>query len=429
MIKIEHLEKLSPQQRSTILNRAGVDFSHVENTVRNIIDQIQKRGDSAILELTTKFDGVALNTIQVTKQEIDQAYATIDKNLLNAIKTAAKNIERFHRSHLLKPKKITTTTGVTAWREWRPIEKVGLYIPGGKAIYPSSVLMTAIPARIAGCIEIVVCCPPDKTGSLPTPTLVAADIAGATTICKVGGAQAIAAMAYGTKSVPAVSKIFGAGNTFVTAAKMLCFGKVAIDMPAGPSEILIIADDTATPAFVAADLLAQAEHGTDSASVLITPSKKLAAAVQNEVKKQLKIQERKDLIQQSLDKFSLILITKSLDTAIDFANEYATEHLEIITKNDASVLKKIKHAGSIFLGNFTPVVAGDYASGTNHVLPTAGYAKMFQALSLDSFGCKVQVQKATKAGLKNLQPTIETLAEAEGLYAHKNAITIRFNGK
>ncbi|MCR4263356.1 MAG: histidinol dehydrogenase, partial [Candidatus Roizmanbacteria bacterium] len=350
---------------------------------------------------------------------------------ISALRQMIKNITAVHRAQLRQKKDtlVASEKGISVWREWRPTEKVGLYIPGGKAIYPSSVLMSAIPAQIAGCNEIIMCSPARETGHIPAPTLVAADMIGLTKIYKLGGPLAIAAMAYGTETVPNVYKIFGAGGAAVTAAKMVALETVSIDMPAGPSEVFIIADETANPAFIAADLLADGEHGSDSACVLVTTSKQVAKQVIAEIEKQLPKIVTESRVRESLKQYGLFAVSDSLEEAIAFTNEYAPEHLEIMTKNPEAIVKKIRNAGSIFLGRWTAKASGDYATGANHVLPTGGMAKMYPPLGVDAYGKWMQVQKCTKEGLKSIRNTIETLADAEQLPAHKYSVSVRFPTK
>ena len=422
---------LSTKQYSfqTILNLIRERQSkkiNVEAVVSKKIGDVQKNKDKALFAFTKKFEGADLKVMEVSKQEIATAYKQESKELVKALKAAKTNIEKFHKSNVqIKEQKVTTAKGVHIWREFRPIEKVGLYIPGGKAAYPSTVLMLAVPAKIAGCKEIVLCVPPNKEGKVPSAVLIAADLCGVSKIFKVGGAQAVAAMAYGTESIPKVSKIFGPGNQYVTTAKMMVYGEVDIDMPAGPSEVLVLADESANPDWIAADLLSQLEHGEDSQAILVNLSKTLAKQVYEEVLKQAGRLSRLQIVQQSL-KNSFIIITKTITEACDLINDYAPEHLEIVYKNENAILKKINNAGSVFLGNYSSEPLGDYATGSNHTLPTSGYAKMFSALSVESFGKKMQIQQVTKEGIKNLRTTVEVLAVKEGLDAHKNAVSIRF---
>ena len=408
-----------------LLSRPVLDNSSLFETVRSILDDIKQRGDRAVLEYGAKFDQVELPQLAVTEEEINSAEALVSEDLKAAIRTAMKNIELFHASQQLISKKIETSPGVVCWQKAVGIEKVGLYIPGGTAPLFSTVLMLATPARIAGCKEIVLCSPPDKTGKIHPAILFAAKISGVHKIFKAGGVQAIAAMAYGTESVPKVYKIFGPGNQYVTAAKQLVsLRDVAIDMPAGPSEVEVIADETANPAFVAADLLSQAEHGADSQSILITTSESLAERVIAEVEKQLNRLPRKELAQKSIDN-SKIIVLKNNEEVIEMTNDYAPEHLIIETADYAELAEQITNAGSIFLGHYTPESAGDYASGTNHTLPTNGYAKSYSGVNLDSFVKKITFQEISKQGIQNLGPVIELMAENEQLEAHRNAVELR----
>lgn len=428
-MKIINLKNLSDKDYQRIVQRSFGANEDIMPKVKEIIENIKSDGDRVIMEkYQQRYGKENYQSILVTKEEIAQAYKKIDEKFIKAIKQMIKNITAVHQAQL--PNKIDTIVcpenGISVWRKWRPIEKVGLYIPGGKAIYPSSVLMCAIPAQIAGCREIIMCSPPGKDGKLPFATLVAADMAGLSKIYKVGGAEAIAAMSYGTKKIPKVYKIFGAGNSLVTVAKMLVLGEVAIDMPAGPSEIFIIADETANPSFIAADLLADGEHGEDSACVLITTSLQIAQQTIKEIEKQLTKLTTKARAKESLRKYGLFAVADSIAEAIKFSNNYAPEHLEIMTKNPEKIVSQIQNAGSVFLGNWTTKSAGDYATGANHVLPTGGMAKMYPPLGVDAFGRWIQVQKCTREGLKKIKNTIEILAAVEQLPAHKNATSIRF---
>ncbi|MDO8552096.1 MAG: histidinol dehydrogenase [bacterium] len=408
------------------VRRAQKGEAGVESTVRTIIAKVRSGGDKVLFELTRKFDGAALKSLLVMKSEIQKAYKNESAEVVRALKRAKKNIEKFHTQSLKKNESaVETEKGVSVWREFRPIERVGLYIPGGKAAYPSTVLMLGVPARVAGCKEIILCVPPNKEGEVPSAVLVAADLCGISSIYKIGGAQAIAAMAYGTETIPKVSKIFGPGNQYVTTAKLLVYGEVDIDMPAGPSEVLAFADSTANPAWIAADLLSQLEHGEDSQAILVTTAESVANNVRAEIAKQLPALKRKLIIEQSLKK-SFAIVADTFSTAVAFINEYAPEHLEIVLKDETKALKAINNAGSIFLGPYASEPLGDYATGANHTLPTSGYAKMFSALSAESFGKKIQVQKVSEQGIRNLRNTVEVLAEREGLGAHKNAVSIRF---
>lgn len=428
-MKIIKLKNLSKKDYSRIINRAAGNYQDVIPVVRNIMDDVKQNGDSALIKYFRKFNGISAKySIQVSENEIKDAYKQVDRQFIKAIKQMIKNITAVQKAQLKTKKENTVTTekGISVWRQWRPIEKVGIYIPGGKATYPSSVLMTAIPAQIAGCSEIIMCSPAKSDGKIPSPTLVAADMLGIKKIYKVGGAEAIAAMTYGTETISKVYKIFGAGNAFVTAAKMEAIQAVSIDMPAGPSEVLVIADESSNPKFIAADLLADSEHGEDSACVLLTTSTRIAEETNQEIEKQIKNLSTRERAKKSLEKYGLIAIVESLDEAVKFTNEYAPEHLEIMTKNAGQIVKKITNAGSIFLGNWTCKASGDYATGANHVLPTGGMAKMYPPLGVDAFGKWMQVQKCTKAGLKIIKETIETIAVIEQLPAHKNSVSERF---
>ena len=410
--------KLIRNRRSNKADMASV--------VRKIIKRVRKEKDAALFDLTEKFDGPRLRTLRVSKREIAAAYAEETQEVISALRTAKNSIEKFHKTTVRKKEPaVVVRKGVKVWREFRPIRSVGLYIPGGKAAYPSTVLMLAIPAQIAGCREIVLCVPPGKDGKIPGAVLVAADMCGISNIFKVGGAQAIAAMAYGTGTIPKVSKIFGPGNQYVTTAKLQVYGEVDIDMPAGPSEVLVFADETANPSWVAADLLSQLEHGEDSQAILVTLSKTLGERVLKEINTQREVLPRKTIISESLKK-SFAIVADSFDTAIALINDYAPEHLEIILKDEKKALEAITDAGSVFLGPYTSEPLGDYATGANHTLPTSGYAKMFAALSVESFGKKMQVQRVSREGIKGMRNTVETLAKREGLSAHKNAVSIRF---
>jgi histidinol dehydrogenase len=423
---IARLAELSQEDRERLMRRSRQQMDAILPSVRAVMDDVRARGDDALHDYTLRFDHVQLDALEVAPEEIEQAPAQVAPELLMALKQAVANIRTFHERHLQREGKVETQPGVTVWRVWRPIERVGLYIPGGKATYPSSVLMSALPARIAGCRDIILCSPPRADGSLSPALLAAASLAGVQRIFKLGGVQAIAAMAYGTQSVPRVYKIFGAGSAYVAAAKLLAFGEVDIDLPAGPSEVLVLADENANPRFVAADLLAQAEHAEDSACLLVTTSHALAEQVAAEVERLTEPLETRDKIRASLERFGALLLVESLEEGAAFVNSYAPEHLEIITSDDHGILGSIQNAGSIFLGNWSPEPAGDYASGSNHTLPTGGYARMFSPLSVESFGRKVQVQELTRDGLALLRGTVETLATAEGLPAHRQSISVRF---
>lgn len=408
-----------------ILTRPTFDTTSLNQTVSAVLEDVRQNGDKAVKEYGAKFDKVELADIVVSETEISNAESLVSEDLKAAIRQAKANIMTFHRSQAFATQKIETTRGVVCWQKAVAIEKVGLYIPGGTAPLFSTVLMLAVPAKIAGCKEIVLCTPPAKDGSVNPAILFAAKEAGVSKIFKIGGIQAIGAMAYGTETVPKVYKIFGPGNQYVMAAKQLVSLKdVAIDMPAGPSEVQVIADDSANPAFVAADLLSQAEHGADSQVILTTTSENLLVKVQQEVEKQVALLPRCELAQKALDNSKLILLQND-DAVMEMTNQYAPEHLIIETANYAELAEKVINAGSVFLGHYTPESAGDYASGTNHTLPTNGYATAYSGVNLDSFIKKITFQEISKEGIQNLGPTIEVMAENEQLFAHKNAVTLR----
>lgn len=422
MILIDYPEK---SQWTELLKRPEMNTEHLFDTVRGIIHAVRTGGDKAVIQYEERFDKVRLEALEVTPQEFDEAETLVSRELKDAIRLAAQNIGTFHAAQRFESRRVETQPGVICWQKAVPIEKVGLYIPGGTAPLFSTVLMLAVPARIAGCGEIVLCTPPSASGKVHPAVLVAARVAGVDRIFKAGGVQAIAAMAYGTESIPKVYKIFGPGNQYVTAAKQLVsLRDVAIDMPAGPSEVEVLADAGANPAFVAADLLSQAEHGVDSQAILITTSKELQSAVRDEVERQLSVLPRRDIAVRSLEGSKLIVV-RDMDEAIGMTNEYAPEHLIIETRDYASVAGRIVHAGSVFLGAFTPESAGDYASGTNHTLPTNGYAKAYGGVCLDSFIRKMTFQEIHPEGLRRIGPAIELMAANEGLDGHKNAVTLR----
>ena len=409
----------------SILSRPTLNTATLRDTVLQVLGAIREKGDKAVIEYEEKFDKVKLSSLEVTEEEFAEAELLTDSKLKEAIGNALENIRTFHASQKFEGKKINTTTGVTCWQKAVAIEKVGLYIPGGTAPLFSTVLMLAAPAKIAGCKEIVLCSPPNKEGKINPAILYAAKAAGVSRIFKAGGVQAIGAMAYGTESIPKVYKIFGPGNQYVMAAKQeVSLHDVAIDMPAGPSEVAVLADETANPAYVASDLLSQAEHGVDSQAILITTSEDMIDKVKNEVEKQLAVLPRKEITEKSLSHSKLILVN-SIDEAIEMSNEYAPEHLIIETKDYMQVAERIVNAGSVFLGPYTPESAGDYASGTNHTLPTNGYAKAYSGVNLDSFMRKITFQEITREGIMNIGPTIETMAANEFLDAHKNAVSVR----
>lgn len=410
-----------------LIERSQIDADSVMEIVSDVVHNVSESGDNSLKFYTEKFDNVKLDNFKVSEDEIKKSYNNVDKNVLNALKKAAKNIEKFHRAQIPKEWFEEVDKGIMAGQIIRPIEIVGCYVPGGRAVYPSSVLMTIIPAKIAGVSKIVCCTPPMPDGSVNDMVLVAADIAGADEIYKVGGAQAIAAMAFGTESIPKVDKIVGPGNIFVTAAKKLVYGNVDIDFPAGPSEVLIIADESANAEYIAYDMLAQAEHDPNAACALVTTSRDLAHDVYDKILGKIKYMERSKIIEESLEKYGKIIIADSTRDAVEFTNEYAPEHLIIMTKSPEDVLKDIKNAGSIFLGELTPVAAGDYGSGTNHVLPTSKCARMYSGLSTESFIKKPTVQRLSKEGVESLKDVVVTLAEYEGLYAHAESFKKRLS--
>ena len=410
-----------------LLKRPTQDVSTLFENVSTILQNVKANGDKAVLEYAEKFDRVKLESLAVTPEEMKEAEAQVPIELKVAILLAQRNIYTFHKKQKFEGKKVETMEGVICWQKAVGIEKVGLYVPGGTAPLFSTVLMLAVPAKIAGCKEIVLCTPPNKEGKVNPAILYAAQVAGVSKIFKAGGVQAIGAMAYGTESVPKVYKIFGPGNQYVMAAKqMVAMHDVAIDMPAGPSEVEVIADETANPQFVAADLLSQAEHGVDSQVVLVTTSEKLLEEVEYEVQHQLSRLPRWQIAEQSLANSKLILV-KDMEEAISLTNEYAPEHLIIETKDYMELAEKVVNAGSVFLGSFTPESAGDYASGTNHTLPTNGYAKAYSGVSLDSFIRKITFQEISREGIQNIGPAIEVMASHEQLDAHKNAVSVRLN--
>ncbi|RZF62073.1 histidinol dehydrogenase [Sphingobacterium corticibacterium] len=426
MLKQYSFQSLTAADIEQLVAR-NTDATHaIQDAVSQIINDVRQRGDQSLQELALKFDKVALKRLYLEKEDIATLATTITRDQQRALEIAFQNIHKFHSSQLRRERVVETMPGVECWREARPIEKVGLYIPGGSAVLPSTLLMLGIPARIAGCKEIVVCSPPQQTGKINGFVAYCLQLLKIDKIYLVGGAQAVAAMAYGTESVPKVDKIFGPGNQFVTKAKSMIqsITNVSIDMPAGPSEVLVIADHTAQPAFVAADLLAQAEHGPDSQAVLITTSADIIQRVNIELKKQLDVLPRAEIAHMAL-KNSYAVAVNDLQEALDFSNQYAPEHLILETDEWKSLLPRIINAGSVFLGHLTPESAGDYASGTNHTLPTSGYARSYSGVSVDSFVKKITFQHISREGLNHIGSTVETLAELEGLHAHKNAVSIR----
>ncbi len=408
---------------SELTKRPSIEQTILEDSVRTIMEDVERNGDKALYRYTQLLDGCELDTLQVSTAEIDNA--KVSDELANAIDQAYANIEKFHRSQLMEEPKVETTPGVTCWRKSVAIEKVGLYIPGGSAPLFSTILMLGIPARIAGCGEIILCTPPDANGQVNPAILYTAKRVGIDKVFKVGGAQAIAAMAVGTESIPRVYKIFGPGNQYVTKAKELAMKKgVGIDMPAGPSELLVLADSSANPAFIAADLLSQAEHGADSQVILVSDSEELIEQTTEAIQQQLQKLPRKEMAQKALDN-SLSVQLENLSACLEFSNEYAPEHLIINTVNNKVLASKVINAGSVFLGDYSCESAGDYASGTNHTLPTNGYARNYSGVSVDSFVRKITYQEITTEGMLALGPAIELMAEAEELQAHKNAVSIR----
>lgn len=422
MRKIEYPAQADWQE---LVKRPTQNFEDLEAGIAQTFRLVQKQGDAALLELTQKYDGVKLDSLFASQEEIAAAESELSPELKEAILQAYSNIQLFHAQQAEQPKHVETMPGVTCWRKSVAIDRVGLYIPGGTAPLFSTLLMLGVPARLAGCKEIILCTPPSKSGSIHPAIRYTASLLGIDKIAKVGGAQAVAAMAFGTESIPAVNKIFGPGNQYVTVAKqMLSKTGVAIDLPAGPSEVLVMADDSANPAFVAADLLSQAEHGADSQVVLLTTSSEMLNRVEQELQVQLSNLPRKEFAAKALEN-SLGILLRNVEEMLRFSNLYAPEHLILSIQNFEEVLDKITNAGSVFLGNYSPESAGDYASGTNHTLPTNGYARAYSGVSLDSFVKKITFQHITPAGLQNIGKTIEVMAAAEGLEAHKNAVSIR----
>lgn len=410
---------------SELLKRPTQTVNDIESTVNQIFEDVQRNGDAAIKKYTNLFDGADLQSNLVTAQEIEEASSKLSSELKAAINQAKTNIETFHKAQKTEKVSVETSFGITCWQEKRAIQKVGIYIPAGTAPLFSTVLMLAIPANIAGCKEVVLCSPPNKDGKITNEILYAAQLCGVTKIIKVGGIQAIAGLTFGTETIPQVYKIFGPGNQFVTVAKQLAtkYG-VAIDMPAGPSELLVVADDSANASYVASDLLSQAEHGTDSQVILVSTSENFINEVETEINTQIKTLPRQDIAQQAINNSKSILVNSD-DEALELINDYGPEHFIVATKNNDFYVDGIQNAGSVFIGNYTPESAGDYASGTNHTLPTNGFSKAYSGVNLDSFTKAITFQNITKEGLKNIGNTIELMAEAEGLQAHKNAVSIR----
>lgn len=414
-----------------LLKRSPVNYTEYEDTVRGIIADVRKNGDEAVFALEKKFDKCSLtkDTIRVTREEIEGAYKELDPAFIEVMKKAAANIRSYHQKQVQQSWITTTEDGIILGQKVTPIAVSGCYVPGGRAVYPSSVLMNVIPAKTAGVGRIILCTPPNAEGKIPAGTAVAADIAGADEIYKVGGAQAIAAMAFGTESIPKVDKITGPGNIFVALAKKQCFGYTGIDSVAGPSEILVIADETANPRYVAADLLSQAEHDPMASAILLTTSRRMAEQVSSEIDEFLKTLSRAEIIRQSLDNYGYLFVGGTMDQLVDAANAIASEHMEIVTKNPFEVMTKIRNAGAIFLGSYSSEPLGDYYAGPNHILPTNGTARFFSPLGVDQFIKKSSIISYSKEALEKVHGDIELFAENEGLTAHANSIAVRFDGK
>ncbi len=427
-MQVQRIADLDAAEYARLMQRAGADVQRVLPQVQAIMQAVRERGDAAVREFAARFDQVQLQDLRVHPEEVAVARRQVNPALLESLQCARDNLERFHRQQLPQEQMHELQPGVRTGRVWRPIEKVGLYAPGGKAPYPSTVLMLGVPALVAGCPQRVLCIPPSPDGTVPAAMLVAADLVGIRDIFKIGGAQAIAAMAFGTETVPRVYKLFGPGSVYVVAAKIWAASAglpLAIDCPPGPSEVLVIADETAHPAFVAADLLSQAEHGEDSAAILLTTSATLAHDVAAAIEAQIPPLPTAARIRAALERYGRILVLEDLDACVRFTNDYAPEHLEIMTADPWTISTKIVNAGSIFLGHYSPVTMGDYLSGTNHVIPTGGYARMFSPLSVDEFVKKLEVQELTHAGLQTLQGVLRALTTAEGFAAHQQAVDIR----
>ncbi len=410
-----------------LIKRSQADINSVLTTVSDILNDVRENKDNAVKAYTAKFDKAELDDLKVSEEEIKKAYDELDGELIKALESASSNIEKFHKAQIPEEWEMEVIPGITAGQIIRPINSVGCYIPGGRAVYPSTILMTVIPAKIAGVDRIIACSPPGPDGKIQAAILVAADLAGVDEIYKCGGAQAIAAMAYGTESIAKVEKIVGPGNIFVTAAKKLVYGDVDIEFPAGPSEVLILADESAIPEYIAYDFLSQSEHDPNASCFLVTDSERIANESNELIEKFAKEAKRSEIIAESLAQHGHVILCNTMDEAIDFTNEYAPEHLIISTKDDKAALDKIKNAGSIFLGKYSPVAAGDYGSGTNHVLPTGGGAKMYSGLSTETFIKKPTVQTLTKEGIKELSKTVLPIAEYEGFYAHADSIKVRLD--
>jgi histidinol dehydrogenase len=426
-MRIVTAQEFKEETLSQVLNRGKSDISSIESSVRTIVNDVRERGDKALLRYTEKFDKVRLpaSKLKVEERKIKGAYKKLKQGQITALRKAADNIATFHKKQLRAKWTMEIADGVTLGQVTRPLASVGVYVPGGKAAYPSSVLMCAMPAKVAGVERIIVCSPPGKGGDVNPSLLVAADIAGVSAVYRVGGAQAIASMAYGTETVPKVDKIVGPGNVFVTAAKLEVSKDVAIDVPAGPSEVLVIADETGNASFIASDLLAQAEHDPQAWAILLTTSKTVASAVKKEVYRQMNSLSRTEIINSSIQQRGLIVTVNNIEEAIDYSNMIAPEHLQIQIKNPTEELSKIQNAGAVFLGGYSPVAFGDYSSGLNHVLPTAGYAKVYSGLSSLDFVKTMNFLQCSKEGYRNLKETTVTIAEMEGFDAHAKSVTIR----
>jgi len=426
-MKIVTAQEFKEQTLNQVLNRGKSDISSIQSSVKTIINDVREQGDKALIRYTEKFDKVRLlaSKLKVAESEIKEAYKKLEKSQITALRKAADNIASFHNKQLRDKWTMQIAEGVFLGQVIRPLASVGVYVPGGKAAYPSSVLMCTMPAKVAGVEKIIVCSPPGKSGNVNPALLVAADIAGVSAMYRVGGAQAIAAMVYGTETVPKVDKIVGPGNVFVTTAKLEVSKDVAIDVPAGPSEVLIIADGTGKASFIASDLLAQAEHDPQAWAILLTTSKTLASAVEEEVYRQMKNLSRIEIINSSMKQRGLIVIANNMEEAIEYSNMIAPEHLQIQTKNPTEVLSKIQNAGAVFLGRYSPVAFGDYSSGLNHVLPTAGYAKIYSGLSSLDFVKTMNFLQCSREGYRSLKETTLTIAEMEGFDAHANSVTVR----
>lgn len=429
MVKIRSLGSLTQNEKQAIINRNNLDLEEIFPSVQSIVEDVKRRKDEAIIYYTSKFDRVNLSKekLRVSEDEISFAYQNLSERLLKAIKKSITNIQKFHVKQI-NEFSCKTQPGVKVSQIIRPLERVGIYVPGGRAAYPSTVLMTAVPARLVGVEKIIVCTPPQETGEINPAVLVACNEAGVTDIYRVGGAQAIAAMAYGSDVIPKVEAIFGPGNIYVTAAKILVSKDVKIDLPAGPSELLIISDTTGNPQFIAADLLSQAEHDPQAKVILVTTSEELASKVGAFINRFLESLPRKEILSKSLENL-WILISDSLDDAVEFSNTFAPEHLEIHVDSPSSLLPKVKNAGAIFLGPFSPVAVGDYSAGSNHVLPTGGFAKAYSGLSSYNFVKTISVVECSYSGLKGLAETVITMADFEGLTAHAESIKMRFSNE